>query len=480
MAERLELRRVGRLGFAQASYNSSKVASTILKSHGNVSQPTKLPRLKKPSMTLPEPIRLAASACIFDLYPKWMTQTLIDQRRTVRPQGNDSSTIAIEFYRGTSTVGNFLGVVKKSDYACHLADAIRMHEPKLIGHMAIPGSSSEIQVERLVIGWLKFIEAHHSKKDLEAAVKETLDNFSNILYSERIPLRIVTTLSGLSLPDDINEIQLEENLTLRKLRKEELVELSSNDISSSSLHSHIDNRVTTCIEKLTEIPVRFSSDPTPLPHQDLDMHNEVLGLLVALHILKPGSADVFLTLPYMDGAAIDLGISGYSHPLYRLPRASFEFNVLDLEEFISIYTAVQECTRNEVIIAAGRLLDSEHRSSAVDALLDSVIGLEVLLNPIDFGELSFRVAMNHAYLGEPQQRRQRYEKLKGVQSTRNKVVHGGLNINSTKASVILENAEIARDCLRDTLKHFLFDKTLKNAPKKLSADFWLDRMLPPV
>ena len=431
-------------------------------------------------MTLPEPIRLAASACIFDLYPKWMAQSLIDQRRTVRPRGKDSSTIATEFYRGISTVGNFHAVVNKSDYIYHLADAIRMNEPKLIGHMAIPGSSSEIQVERLVIGWLRFIEAHHSKKDLEAAIRETLDNFSSILYSERIPLRIITTLSGLSLPDDINEIQLEKNLILRKLREEELIELSSNDILGSSLHSHIDNRITTCIEKLTEMPVRFSSDPTPLPHQDLDMHEEVLGLLIALHILKPGSADVFLTSPFTDGAALDLGISGYSHPLYRLPRASFEFGVLDLEEFHSIYTAVHECTRNDVIIAAGRLLDSEHRSSAVDALLDSVIGIEVLLNPNDFGELAFRVAMNYAYLGEPQQRRQRYEKLKGVQSTRNKVVHGGLNINSPNASAIPENAEIARDCLRDTLKHFLFDKTLKNGPKKLSADFWLDRMLPPV
>lgn len=243
-------------------------------------------------MKLPEPIRLAASACIYDLHPKWMTQTLIAQRRTVRPQGNDSSTIAIEFYRGTGTVGNFHAVVNNSDYICQLADAISMHEPKLIGHMAIPGSSSEIQVERLVIGWLRFIEAHHSKKDLEVAIRQALDNFSDILYSERIPLGIVTTLSGLSLPDDIDEIQLEKNLILRKLSEEELIDLSSNDIFSSSLHNHINNRITTCIEKLTEMPVRFSSDPTPLPHQDLDMHEEVFGLLIALHILKPGSTDV--------------------------------------------------------------------------------------------------------------------------------------------------------------------------------------------
>ena len=430
-------------------------------------------------MLLPKPIQTAASACILDLHSKWMSQTLIDQRRTVRPQSDGSSTTNIEFYRGVSTIGRFHAIVKQSNCISQLANAISEYEPKLLSHMAIPGSSSKIEAERLVIGWLKFIETHHSKTSLQTAITDTLNNFSKIFYNQRIPARIVTTLAGLSLSDEINEIQLEEKLILRKLTSGELIELSSNDIFSTSLHDHIAHQITTCIEKTIEIPVRFGSDSTPLPREDVGMEEEVLNLLVALHILKPGSADVFLTLKYMDGAAVDLGSSEYSYPIYRHPRASFEFSASDLEEFLALYKAVQECTRSEVIIAAGRLLDSEHRPSPVDALLDSVIGLEVLLNPSDVGELSFRVALNYAYLGEFQERRKRYESLKSVQMTRNKVVHGGLNMSSTNSHLITEHAEIARNCLRDALKHFLFDTSLKDGPK-LSAGFWLDRILPPV
>lgn len=429
-------------------------------------------------MSLPEPIRSAASACILDLYPKWISQTLIDQRRTVRPQSDGSSTINIECYRGASTIGSFHAIAKQSNCICKLADAISEYEPRLLGYMSMPGSSSKMEVERLIIGWLKFIETHHSKSDLQVAITETLNNFSTIFYSQRIPARIVTTLSGLSLPDETNAIQLEENLILRKLTTEELIELSSHDILSPSIHDHIAHGITTCIEKLIEIPVRFGSDSNPLPRQDVDMQEEILNLLVSLHILKPGSADVFLTLKYMDIAAIDPGGSEFSYPIYRNPSASFDFNASDLEEFLSLYKATRECTRSEVIIAAGRLLDSEHRPSAVDALLDSVIGLEVLLNPSDVGELSFRVALNYAYLGELQQRRRRYELLKSVQITRNKVVHGGLNMNSANSHLITEHAEIGRNCLRDALKHFLFDASLKDGPK-LSAGFWLDRILPP-
>lgn len=111
-------------------------------------------------------------------------------------------------------------------------------------------------------------------------------------------------------------------------------------------------------------------------------------------------------------------------------------------------------------------------------MLDSIIGLEVILNPSDIGELSFRVALNYAYLDSPSSRRKRYESLKSVQVTRNKVVHGGLNMSSTNSNLIVEHAEIGKSCLRDALKRFLVDPMLKDGPK-LSAAFWLDRILPP-
>ena len=71
--------------------------------------------------------------------------------------------------------------------------------------------------------------------------------------------------------------------------------------------------------------------------------------------------------------------------------------------------------------------------SPVDALLDAAIGLEVLLNPFDSAELAFRAALNYAFLGSTEERRTRFDRLRSIQKVRNKVVHGGLNLQSPDA-----------------------------------------------
>jgi hypothetical protein len=111
-------------------------------------------------------------------------------------------------------------------------------------------------------------------------------------------------------------------------------------------------------------------------------------------------------------------------------------------------------------------------------LLDTVIGLEVLLNPNDYAELSFRVALNYAYLGSTAERRNRYENIRDIQKTRNRVVHGGLNLRSRDAAVIHEHAGLAKQCLRDSVTRFLTDEDFTGGGK-LDTDFWLDRVIPP-
>lgn len=116
--------------------------------------------------------------------------------------------------------------------------------------------------------------------------------------------------------------------------------------------------------------------------------------------------------------------------------------------------------------------------SPVDALLDAVIGLEALLNPNDYSELSFRVALNYAFLGLVTDRRVRYERVRDIQKVRNRVVHGGLNLQSKEAPLIHEQAIVAKSCLRNAIQCFLFDDSLAGN-RKLDVDFWLDRVLPP-
>lgn len=314
-------------------------------------------------MLLPEPIQIAASACLHELFPKWMSQALIDQRRTVRPQGNGSATIHIEPYRGVGTTGKFYGIVNQCCHIAQLEEAIGKYSPVLLNYMATPGSSRKMEVENLVIGWLKFMEANQSTKDISTLIAEALSNFSEILDKDCLTCRMVTALSGISLPDEITEIQLDDNLVLRKLTVGELTELGSHDIYSTSANDPLRYGVTSCIEKLVDLPLKFSSDSTPLPYEANNMHEEVIHLMLALHVLKPGRANAFLTSTFTDNSAIDLGGTTTSAPIQLHPHASFEINLPDIEELLSIYKSLKECKRSEVIIAAGRLLDSEHRLS---------------------------------------------------------------------------------------------------------------------
>ena len=101
-----------------------------------------------------------------------------------------------------------------------------------------------------------------------------------------------------------------------------------------------------------------------------------------------------------------------------------------------------------------------------------------MLNPADPAELSFRVALNYSYLAGAGERRGRYENVRDVLKTRNRVVHGGLNLRSKDAPVIHEHAALAKACLRDALHRFLSDPSL-GGNRKLDVDFWLDRIIPP-
>jgi hypothetical protein len=172
-------------------------------------------------------------------------------------------------------------------------------------------------------------------------------------------------------------------------------------------------------------------------------------------------------------------MSGHiSAPLIVNPCSMMELGQDDVAKLIELYRALAKTRLNELNIAAARLLDAESRISSVDAVLDAVIGLEVLLNPNDRAELSFRVALNYAYLGPVAERRERYENVRDVQVTRNRVVHGGLNLASKDVARLHEHATLAKSCLRDALLRFLTDRTLMGT-QKLDVDFWLDRVLPP-
>lgn len=423
-------------------------------------------------------VREAAINCLRDFYPIWKAQPRLDQRRVVTPTEPNSFSIRIEPYIGMETRHHLENAVEESRLAAELMDQISKFNPELIGFLSLPGSIRKVELSSLIFGWCEYLDRYHHVDELSSASASVIDKFADVVDGKSLTAHVITALGGLTFLDQTEGIQLEANLILRILNIEEIVEISTNDIYFEALHDTRSHAVSTCLDQVCTIPINFyecvGHELVTVP----DTSAQANSLLEALHILKKGRAGHFLTTIAFSPSPIPIFESRTSWTANRQPYGSLELNSADTAELVALYKALRVCNRDQVRIAAGRLVDAENRISPVDALLDAVIGLEALLNPIDNGELSFRVALNYAYLADSNERRSRYDVLKKVQKIRNQVVHGGLNLQSQNANLIGEHAIVAKDCLRDVLKRFLFDTSLSSG-RKLSADFWLDRILPP-
>jgi len=317
---------------------------------------------------------------------------------------------------------------------------------------------------------------------LPTAIENLLANLERLLDERVLTHHATTSLAGVKLEGIDFPIPIDRGVTLRQLSENELVELGAQDITFGQPHDLLSHSVSCCIDYQSPCGFTLEPDhPQTLVVSDViqEASNRTTNILRALHVLKPGRAGIFLTqteftpklLPYLSG--------GSNWPLNRPTYASLDLLASEVERFLEVERALLDATRHELRIAADRLVDAENRLSPVDALLDAVIGLEVVLNPMDSSELAFRVALNYAFLAPPELRRERYDRVRLLQKTRNRVVHGGLNLQSADAATIHEHASLAKACLRDVLQSFLLDGSLKGN-KKLDADFWLDRVLPVV
>lgn len=333
----------------------------------------------------------------------------------------------------------------------------------------------------LISTWCRYIEDRtRTGQAAEEAIGDLLGSLSQLLDTRTLTQVTVTALAGVQLPSADTSIELAPGARMRSLSEAELVELGAEDVTFGHGHDLLSHAVSSCFE--IQRTCTFALEATPpqalvMPLEATSSGVGVASVLRALHVLKGGRAGVFLTqtemlpkvLPYLGGSS--------SWPLQRPQFAGLTLDEGDLAQFTQLERELRESSRDELRIAADRLGDAENRLSKIDALLDAVIGLEVLLNPMDASELAFRVALNYALIGPAEHRRERYDRVRLIHKTRNRVVHGGLNAQSADAGTIHEHATLAIACLRDTLKCFLLDVNLKGN-RKLDANFWLDRLFP--
>lgn len=417
------------------------------------------------------------------LAPQWQAEPAADWKRVTRPTGGGSFSISIEPYQGVKSWISFRKKVVGTEAIASLEKLIREKQPELLGYVIHSSGSQLIQdcfalCSSLCRAAVLKVDASCS---LENAIANVISELDLLLVTGSAEREILTALSGLKLPDGIDRIELGDELYIRRLTIDEIADLGSNDISSESRFDLTSRFVTTALISKSATPIKLSvnfEDFKP-DFSALQFHQDQINdVLSSLHILKSGRVGVVASFTTIRPTILP-NMSGHSSaPLVVNPFSFMELDSLEAETFTKLYKALVSSRRDELRISAARLLDAESRLSPVDALLDAVIGLEVLLNPNDRTELSFRVALNYAFLGTPSGRRKRYENVRDVQLTRNRVVHGGLNVKSKDATKLHEHADLAKTCLRDSVTRFLTDESL-TGNAKLDADFWLDRVLPP-
>lgn len=131
-----------------------------------------------------------------------------------------------------------------------------------------------------------------------------------------------------------------------------------------------------------------------------------------------------------------------------VPRIFDRFKSITTAEFPALSTACQ------------RLADSERRTNAVDALMDAVVGLEMLLlGGRDREGLRFRFALNYATLqsdASPTTRRTRFHTALDIYKVRSQVVHAGVLPDKVfkiadERLAIGDVATMAKEMLRTTI-----------------------------
>jgi hypothetical protein len=411
----------------------------------------------------------------------------IDHKRVIRPAEQPNNqfnfSINIEPYQGFRT---WIAVDRELRGRLDISaidEKIGSLQPELLGYVSHCSGSMIIQDSMSLLHMLSEVALSYVKAgdSLECSISRVVSELDALIRQEVATLEVVSPISGLVLPREIEEVDLGGGLLLRRLSAEEITEMASHDIMDQNRYDFMSRFVTTVLVARQETRIQLSLDHNNslIDHAVTQgIHQRIEGFLSAVHLTKAGRIGVVANFETLLPSVLP-GMKGRStSPIIVNPPNIVELSIDDIETLTDNYKRLIACEREEIRIAAARLMDAESRFSPVDALLDSVIGLETLLMPRDSGELSFRISLNYAMLGDSVSHRDRYEDMKKIQETRGKVVHGSLNMKSSRAPLIFEHSELAKKCLRDVLKKFLSDPVL-SGKRKLDSDFWLDKVIPP-
>lgn len=280
------------------------------------------------------------------------------------------------------------------------------------------------------------------------------------------------------LEGDVSRIELEQGVTLHRLSQQEIVDISSHDVLDQPRVDVVRSRISSALTMVSAVGFHLTKEAPKLQGESSLQAKQmrVLGHAIqAMHILKDGHANMAATYTRFAPEAFPHIRRGSMHPLFTSPFGHLSVGSNDVERLRMLYKTLST-SGDDIKLAASRLVDAAGRISAVDALLDAVIGIECLLNQRNATELSFRVALNYAFLAPPRDRRSRFDEMRAIYDSRSKIVHTGTTGKSRQSANIAEHATSAKACLRNILHDFLTDPML--AGEKKDTEFWLQRIMP--
>lgn len=319
-----------------------------------------------------------------------------------------------------------------------------------------------------------------SREDVEARVRNYCEEVGDALDRGSFTVTAATLIASIRLPIGISRIDLPCGARIRKFEPHEIERLSRHDASREGGLSIQELSHAVALECEFECPLEIVADVSPgqkHPSIYLDQRHRVERFLDALSIVLPHRCEAMQTswelgikgLPVILGTQSRLGV---------LALGLAEVGEPQIEQIVATYALVPTFRTGHIGVAASRLTSAERRLERSDQLLDAVIGLEALLAPRDSGELSFRLALNYALLGEISARRERFERMASVLEVRNMLVHGA-TLSSEKHQARLSDAAIlACSLLRDALQS-VCNASKKNGLPTFDKEYWLTNLLGP-
>lgn len=412
----------------------------------------------------------------------WSSQSPKDLRRVVKPLESGIYHTSIEPFRGARTALDLQRALEGSEVVKKLDAAIRIHHPELLGWADIGSQGVPIQIggtPTLTRVWCaNVVRAQENGSSFEVAVSQLQEDISTLLNGDTVSQVWMSPISGLSLPTTCQSIELEPGCKLRRLNAEEIIELGSSELIMPPQVDVVEEQVSCALEIVSPTRIRFSVTPPECKYDGSErkaLARTQATVLQCIHILKSGHASIAGTFSKVYPDVLP-GIGSTSErPLVRSPFTGFSISADEIVLLKSLFADLKGA-RSEVKLAASRLVDASGRIQPTDSLLDCVIGLETLLKPQGTSETAFRVALNYAFLAPEKERRQRYEKVKNVQRTRNAIIHRGEALDDRNSETMHQHASDAKEVLRDAVFRILTSSELNG--RKLTEDFWLTRLMP--